>query len=136
MEVTLNYAAILVAGLVNMMIGAAWYSPALFGNIWMKGMKINKKDIKMDKTMGLRYAVAFVMGLLMVYILAHYIDYMQADTASEGAETAFWPWLGFIIPVMAGDVLWNGKPFSVFAINTGHYLVALMAAGVLLASWQ
>ncbi len=136
MEVTLNYAAILVAGLINMVIGSAWYSPLLFGNIWMKGMKIDKNKIKADKYMGLRYGVAFLMGLLMIYILAHYVDYMEADTASEGAETAFWPWLGFIVPVMAGDILWNGKPFSVFAINAGHYLVALMMAGVILASWQ
>lgn len=136
MEVTLNYAAILVAALVNMVIGSVWYSPLLFGNIWMKGMRIDKNKIKTDKTMGARYAVAFLMGLLMIYILAHYVDIMDADTASKGAEAAFWPWLGFMVPVLTGDILWNGKPFSVFAINASHYLVALMAAGIILAVWQ
>lgn len=136
MEVTLNYAAILVAGIVNMMLGALWYSPLLFGNIWMKAMKINKSEMKVDKYMGARYAVAFLMGLLMVYILAHYVSYMEASTASEGAETAFWPWLGFMMPILAGDILWNGKSFTVFAINAAHYLVAMLMAGVILATWQ
>jgi hypothetical protein len=76
------------------------------------------------------------MGLLMIYILAHYISAFDADTASKGAQAAFWPWLGFMLPLHMGDVLWNGKPWSVFAVNAGHYLVALLIAGMILASWQ
>ncbi len=136
MEVTLNYAAILVAGIANMVLGALWYSPVLFGNIWMKAMKFNKSDMKNTKGMGVRYAVAFLMGLLMIYILAHYVDYMEAETASAGAETAFWPWLGFMVPLLVGSVLWDGKNFTVFAINAAHYLVAMLMAGVILATWQ
>lgn len=136
MEPTLNYAAILVAGLMNMVLGALWYSPVLFGSIWMKAMKLNKSEMKADKYMGARYAVAFLMGLLTVYILAHYVDYMEASTASEGAQTAFWPWLGFMVPLLAGSVLWDGKNFTVFAINAAHYLVAMLMAGVILATWQ
>lgn len=135
-NVTLNYAAILVAGLANMVIGALWYSPLLFGDIWMKAMKFSKNDMKADKTMGLRYAVAFLMGLLMVFVLAHYVDALEATTPAMGAQAAFWPWLGFMVPVLAGDILWNGKPFSVFVINASHYFVALLVAGVILASWQ
>lgn len=136
METTLNFSAILLAGLVNMAIGALWYSPLLFGNIWMKGVKLNKTDIANSKGMGLRYAVQFLMGLFMVYVLAHYIDYMQASTASQGAEVAFWPWAGFMLPLMVGEMLWSEKPFSVFIINASHYLFALMTAGIILAVWQ
>ncbi len=31
----LNLVAVLVAAIVSMVIGAAWYSPALFANQWM-----------------------------------------------------------------------------------------------------
>lgn len=136
MEVTLNYAAILVAGIANMVLGALWYSPVLFGNIWMKAMKFSHADMKNTKHMGIRYAAAFLMGLLMVYVLAHYVSYMEASTASKGAETAFWPWLGFMVPILVGDILWNGKSFTVFVINAAHYLVAMLMAGVILAIWQ
>ena len=135
-NVTLNYAAILVAAIVNMVIGALWYSPLLFGNIWMKAMKFSKNEMKGDKYMGARYAVAFLVGLLMIYIMAHYVSAFEANTASMGAQAAFWPWLGFMVPVLAGDILWNGKPISVFVINASHYLVALLMAGVILATWQ
>ena len=134
-DITLNYTAILACALVNMVIGALWYSPLLFGNIWMKGMKFSASELKNTKYMGARYAVAFLMGLMMIYILAHYVSAFGADTAAEGAETAFWPWLGFMLPLLAGDVLWNGKTFGVFIINASHYFVTLMVAGIILASW-
>lgn len=135
-SVTLNYAAILVCALINMVLGALWYSPVLFGKIWMKGMKISPSDAKNAKYMGARYAVAFLMGLLMIFILAHYVDAFEATAASQGAEAAFWPWLGFMIPVFAGDVLWGGRSFSVVLINASYYFVVLMIAGVVLSVWQ
>lgn len=32
----LNYLAILVSALIWRLLGALWYSPALFGNAWMQ----------------------------------------------------------------------------------------------------
>lgn len=136
METTLNFSAILLVGIINMVIGALWYSPFLFGNIWMKGMKFSKSDVSNAKNMGLRYAVQFLMGLFMVFVLAHYVDAMNASTVYQGAEIAFWPWAGFMLPLMVGEMLWSEKPFSVFVINASHYLVALMTAGIILAVWQ
>ena len=36
MEININFAAILVCGLAFMVLGAFWYSPLLFGRIWMR----------------------------------------------------------------------------------------------------
>ena len=33
---TINYIAVLVSAVIGMAIGALWYSPLLFGKIWMK----------------------------------------------------------------------------------------------------
>ena len=86
--------------------------------------------------MALLYFAAFLMTLLTNFVLANYIEYLGAETASEGAESAFWPWLGFFVPVLAGGVLWERKSFKVFVINALHYLVALLTSGIILALWQ
>lgn len=130
----LNYLAILVAGLLSMVLGSVWYSPLLFGNIWMRGMKMKESEMKKDKMM-MSYGIGFLLSLLMIYILAHYVSYMEASLPSEGAEVAFWLWLGFVVPVSAGTVLWEGKPFSLFAINVGFYLVNMLMAAIILAVW-
>lgn len=131
----LNYIAILVSAAVSLAIGFLWYSPQLFGTIWLKGMHFHEDRAK-GTNMGLTAGIGFIMTLLMVYVLANYISYMEATTASQGAESAFWPWLGFMLPILAGQVLWERKSFKVFAINAAHYLVVLLVSGIILAVWQ
>ena len=49
----MNYLAIIIAGILNMAIGAAWYSPMLFAKPWMKAMGFDQKamDASMKKEM-------------------------------------------------------------------------------------
>ncbi len=41
-----NLLAVLGAAVLNMVLGALWYSPMLFGSSWMKEMKTNKKEME------------------------------------------------------------------------------------------
>jgi hypothetical protein len=44
--VPINYLAVLVAALVPMIIGFAWYSPALFAKKWMAILGKTEEEIK------------------------------------------------------------------------------------------
>ena len=35
MEITINYLAVLVCGVLHQVLGALWYSPLLFGRPWL-----------------------------------------------------------------------------------------------------
>lgn len=50
--------------------------------------------------------------------------------------TGFWIWLGFVVPVMAGDTLFAKKPMGLLWIGAGYYLVQLLVMGAILAVWQ
>ncbi len=39
-----NYLAVLVAAIVGMVVGFIWYSPKVFGKMWMKLSGVNPKD--------------------------------------------------------------------------------------------
>lgn len=133
-----NYWAVLVAGLAVMFIGSIWYTPAMFGNAWMKLSGISMGDLeKMKKqSMAASYIMAFVGTLIMAYVLAHFNDLSGANTVSEGLQVAFWVWLGFVATNHIGMVLWEQKPWQLFFIHTGHSLVSLLVAGMILAVWQ
>lgn len=49
-----------------------------------------------------------------------------------GITSAFWMWLGFIMPVQATDVLFSKKPFKLFAINTCYQLASLLGMGIVI----
>ena len=136
-SVDINYVAVLVAAVASFVIGALWYSPMLFGKMWMKLSNVTDKEMKKAKEKGMskNFAFQFLGTLVMSYILAHFVYYTQASTVLEGMLTGFWIWLGFIATVMLGIVLWEGKPWKLYFIKAAHELVALAVMGAILAVW-
>ena len=135
--VEVNYVAVLVAAIASFVIGALWYSPMLFGKMWMKLSGVADKNMKKAKEKGMNknFAFQFLGSLIMAYVLAHFIQYTQSSTIAEGMQAGFWIWLGFIATVMLGMVLWEGKPWKLYFVKAGHELVALAVMGAILAVW-
>lgn len=137
-DVIINYWAVLAAAVASFIIGGLWYSPVLFGNAWMESGGITKKTMETahKKGLGKSYFIAFFGGLLTAYILAHFAKYLTAQTFSEGMIAGFWIWLGFVVPILLGSVLWEGKSFRFYMINALYYLVSLEVMGGILAVWR
>ena len=71
-EVPINYYAVLVCGISNMVLGYLWYG-ALFGKQWMALSGITPEKIEAAKSKGMAkgYLLSFVGALLMAFVLAH-----------------------------------------------------------------
>ena len=132
-----NYLAILVAAIVAYVIGALWYSPALFGKAWMKLSGMTKKDLAKAKKKGMAksYIGMFIALLVMTYVLAFIIEALGGVTVGAGAMVGFWVWLGFYATSLLGGVFWESKPWGLYFLNAAHYLVILLVAGGILGVW-
>ena len=62
---SVNYLAIVVSAIVYWVIGAFWFSPPLFGKIWMKGIGKTQEQLKE----GFSY-LAFVWSFIWSFIAA------------------------------------------------------------------
>ena len=135
-QVDVNYLAVLAAAIASMIVGFIWYGP-LFGKMWMQSMKMDNKKMQeaKKKGMGKTYILAFLTTLIMSYVLAHFVDYVEAKTVMDGVILGFWLWIGFLATTQIGSVLWEGKPVKLYLINTLHYLVALAVMAAILAVW-
>ena len=137
--VPINYVAVLVAAVAAIVLGYLWFGP-LFGKHWMKLAGLNKPssmDAAAKQAMMKSYALMSLGSLVMAYVLAHSLifasAYTQTTGLSAGLMVGVWNWLGIVAPVKMGDQLWNGKPWMLFAIEAGYYLVSLCMMGVILA---
>lgn len=139
MENVINYWAVLTGAVLSMIVGAIWYGP-LFGKRWMHLNGVNSADAKarkeMEKTAGPLYGIQFVLTLFQVLILAQFV----ADTAHVGGiERALWLWAAFVIPTLAGSVMWTAektnRKWSRFLIQGGYQLVIFLIFGALLQWW-
>lgn len=132
-----NLLAVLVAAIVATAIGGFWYSPVGFGKQWSAFMGwTSKKDIDAMKKGAMQsYIWVFVAALVTAYVLAVVLGWAAAVTVADGFQVAFWIWLGFFATTQLGVMLWERKPFKLYAINTGFNLVALLVQGALLTVW-
>lgn len=143
--VPIDMLSVLVAAFAGMAVGFAWYGP-LFGKQWIVLMGWTPAQIadgqkQMQGSKAFKtYALAFLGTVLMADVLAHVIffssAYYKQGGTSMGLQGAFWSWLGFIVPVMLGKVLWEGKSWKLFAFDSGHYLASLAIMGIILSNWS
>jgi hypothetical protein len=137
---SVNYFAIVVGAVLSMAIGAVWYGP-LFGKKWLEIVGATAEDLearkKMQAAAGPLYVVQFVLTLFQVLVLAHLI----ADTTRVGGlERSLWIWAAFVIPTLAGAVMWTNeegrRKWARFLIQGGYQLTIFIVFGLLLQFWK
>ena len=136
MNLDISFFPVLVATIVSMMIGFAWYGP-LFGKKWMKAVGITKEDLEKERKKGMakQYLTNFVSAFITAYALAIVINSIGVTSLLGGAFIGFWMWLGFVVTVTFQTVIWEKRSKESFKINTGFNLVAFIVMGALLALW-
>ena len=68
--------------------------------------------------------------------LLHFIYWSAAATYGAGAFVGFLCWLGLIAATQFPQGIYENRPFKLFAINSGYWLVGLLIIGGLLAVWR
>lgn len=134
---TLNYVAILVASVVQFIIGAIWYTP-IFGKLWGKihgfDMVPPEEQKVMQKKMLPLLAVQFLVTVVTTVVLAIFITYLPVGWNVYALAAFFW--IGFVVPTQVGAVVFGGtKPEWVVTkilIMAGASILCLEAGAVIL----
>ena len=129
----LNYTAIIVATVLQFIVGAIWYS-ALFGKLWGKihGFDKLSKEVqqKMMSEMGPYYGVQLFVTLLTSFVFELFIANLPPDWNPFGMAAFFW--LGFVVPTQVGSVIFGGTPkewmVKKIAVQSGAALMCLEVA--------
>jgi hypothetical protein len=131
----INYLAVIVAAVVHFIIGGLWYS-LIFANTFIEIVGRAQLEQMVADSHWSQYLVAFVTSLVLVYILAHFIQYTGSKTVAGGMQTAFWLWLGFVATTQLSGVIFEQRKLGLYLLNIGYQLVACLICGVILAVWK
>jgi hypothetical protein len=130
-----DYLAVLVATLAAFAVGAVWYS-VLFQRSWKELMGFSDEAMRtMKMTPALAMTGGFVTTLILVYALASLMDVLPISTALEAAWFGLMISVGFIATTQANIIWYENKPLKLFFINASHYIVAVIAAALVLFYW-
>lgn len=131
-QADINLYAVIIAAIVHGGLGVAWYSPGVFG----KRLDPPTKKISDKHELGRVLAVRLGFSLLTIYVMAHFIAYAGAIGFWEGVQVGFWLWLGLVATTEGVKDFLKGRSLRLFLIDQGYYLLALVAAGAMLAAWR
>ncbi len=138
----MDWLAVVLATIASMAIGFVWFGPA-FGKKWAKEMDMEDAEGNMGLALGLHALGSFVMAFVLWHSIVVWMPEEWAAHFNAGATNsnpamyalmgAGFVWAGFFVPMQLGRVAWEGRTWTLFAINAGHDLVRLLVMAFLIA---
>ncbi len=127
----INLGSVLLAAVINMVVGYIWYARKVFGNAWMQD--IGKKSMELSNP-GPGYGIMILASLLIAYVLAVFVGYADAVGYVEGAKIGLLASIGLVASTQAANFVYEGRPQRLFLINAGYPVVSMtIMAGVISA---
>ena len=136
MKPRINHSAVLLSAALYFVIGAFWYSPWLFVNQWLGGLGKTMEEMQRVNHGPAPYVIAFLCDLIVAYVIAWVVNNMGEPNLFRGAFTAFVLWIGIAAPDMLMHGMFEARPLSLFAVNTGYTLTGMVLTGIIVGVWR
>jgi hypothetical protein len=72
----------------------------------------------------------------MILVLAVLIRLTNSNNGFGGMLIGLLTWIGFIVPMETGELVWEKIPFRLFLIRVGNQFISIAVSGFILGSWQ
>lgn len=128
----INWWAVLAAAVSAFLLGGLWYSPALFGKMWMRESSVKEEDLK--KGTGRVFGLSFLLALVAATVFAMFLGPRPALGFALGAGAA--AGLCWVGAAFGMNDLFERRSFRLWAINAGYYTVMFTLFGLLLGLWH
>ena len=133
----MNWLAILVATIAYFMLGALWYSKALFGTKWARLLKIDTSNPDLRKGMGGMMISTFVLILIVCFGLETLIVKVNfAQELSYGIKMGLLTGLAFATTAVSINYVYERKPTNLYLITNGYHVVGHVIAATILVLWR
>jgi hypothetical protein len=134
-----NYLAVLVAGVVGWVIGAAWYMSLAKHWVAAHGKTMEEFKAQADAAKGtsaawMPYLLAFIAEVVMAWVLAGLLAHLGPDqtTVWNGIVSAAFVWVGFVVTTIAVNNMFSMRKPMLTVIDSGHWLAVLLVMGIVL----
>lgn len=131
-EATINYWVVLLCGFIGIFLGWLWYSPFLFGKMWMDAIEKTEDELRKDFNPAKTFGLTFLSNLFIAYVIARLMVISNATTVEEGIRIAFLCWLGFTFLTNFINALFEKKELKLVLIDSGYHMVVTVTFGSLL----
>ena len=129
---TVNWLAVVIATAAAFLLGAVWYSRALFGLKWMQEIGLTEDSMKqgnMARTFGTTFVLQFIAATALAVFLGPNSNWLL------GLHTGSLIGLLWIATAYGITYLFEQRTLRLFFINAGFYVVLYSIMGTILGAW-
>ena len=130
----INHLAVFVCALLSLVLGALWYSPALFFKAWQKETGLSDEQVAKANPVK-----TYSLTLLLAWIISYNLAFFLGDSKTN------WQW-GLIAGLLAGAgwaatmfviiSLFEQRTLKYLLINCGYIIVYFALIGFVLGVWR
>ena len=132
-----NWLALLVAAVAYFILGALWYSKALFGTRWAGLVKLDTTNPDLKKGMGGMMISTFVLILVICFGLETLIVKIGfARELTYGIKLGLLTGLAFATTAVSISYVYENKPTNLYLINNGYHVIGHVIAATILIMWR
>jgi len=132
-----NWLALLVAAVAYFILGALWYSKALFGTRWAGLVKLDTTNPDLKKGMGGMMISTFVLILVICFGLETLIVKINfARELTYGIKLGLLTGLAFATTAVSISYVYENKPTNLYLINNGYHVIGHVIAATILIMWR
>ncbi len=154
-----NWAALIVAALVPMVIGFIYYHKKVVGGAWMKVTGMTEEKAK-EGNMAVIFGVSFLFSLMLAIILQSVVIHQlglqslffqdwendlfaqvlgeKGDafrTFKHGAFHGFITSVFLVLPILGTNALFEQKGWKYIWINAGYWTITITIMGGIICAW-
>ncbi|MBI5645099.1 DUF1761 domain-containing protein [Candidatus Kaiserbacteria bacterium] len=122
-----SIALICAAGMIPTLVGALWYHPRLFGEMWLRFVGVTPQMAEIAQRYRRIYSIySLATGIALSGALYVLLDAMHIIHVLDAIIVALGLVLFILVPTSIGDVLWEQKQPKLYAIDTVYWTIVLI----------
>lgn len=133
----INWLAILVGGLLYFALGGLWYSPAGFGNAWMRSIGMTTPE-EGQRPGAAIYATPLISDLIAAVATGWLAEATASTTLSEGLLPGLVVSVGYTMTLTATGATFSQlpEPLTWFWITAVYNLLGLTIVAIVVSVWR
>lgn len=128
-----SFASILLAGIATLLLEQLWYSPRMFGAVWLRLTNLSPEQVEQGrKRTRISAFIGLLAGMLIALAMAYLGVALGISSFASAAGLGALCWAGFCAPTLISQVLWDQKPLQLFLINASYWLLSFVLIALIL----
>jgi hypothetical protein len=130
-----NWAAILVAGIADWLLGAVWFTA--FSKQWQAGLRMSTEELQMYMSHPnfWPYLIALICSCLMAYVIARMVKSSQTHSLFHGINAGILVGLAAAV-AMITEMVFEYRVPAFMLISAAYPLLGCILMGIIIGAWK